>query len=322
MSDLKLFHIQDGAVAEIFGQAVQVERSLQNLCEQNLEALLGVRFLASEYSTGPVHGGRIDTLGLDEDGSPVIIEYKRSVNENVINQGLFYLDWLLDHKKEFQWLVMERFGADAAKAVDWSGPRLLCIAGDFTKYDGHAVNQIARNIELLRYRRFGDQFLLLELVHAPKYARTVSVKEANVGAAGGIALAVGPDVGTNGASETNQSSRISYRIEKASPSLRDLLEAVRSYLLSLGDDVQQKELQHYIAFKRIKNFACVEIYPKAQTVTVYLKIDPMTVELEPGLTRDVRKIGHLGTGDLEVSMTSLDDFARAQALFQRAYERG
>ena len=75
---------------------MQVEKSLQVLFEANLEALLGIRFLGTEHSTGPVHGGRIDTLGLDEDNSPVIIEYKRSVNENVINQGLFYLDWLLD----------------------------------------------------------------------------------------------------------------------------------------------------------------------------------------------------------------------------------
>ena len=55
--------------------------------EKNLEALLGVRFLASEFTTS--NGGRIDTLGLDENGCPVILEYKRASNENVINQGLF-----------------------------------------------------------------------------------------------------------------------------------------------------------------------------------------------------------------------------------------
>ena len=74
-----------------------VEKSVQVLFEKNLEALLGVRFLATEYTT--THGGRIDTLGLDENGCPVILEYKRASNENVINQGLFYLDWLMDHRK-------------------------------------------------------------------------------------------------------------------------------------------------------------------------------------------------------------------------------
>jgi RecB family endonuclease NucS len=93
VSDIKLFRLDPAGITELPGEAVQVEKSLQTLFERDLDALLGVRFLASEHSTGPVHGGRIDTLGLDEDGSPVIIEYKRAVNETVINQGLFYLDW-------------------------------------------------------------------------------------------------------------------------------------------------------------------------------------------------------------------------------------
>src|SRR5690349_12075373 len=134
--------------------------------EHHLESFLGVRFVASEYATGKTHGGRIDTLGLDDNNCPVIIEYKRSLNENVINQGLYYLDWLMDHKAEFTLLVMKRLGAVVAEQVEWSSPRLLCIAGDFTKFDEHAVQQINRNIELLRYRRYGSSLLVLELVNA------------------------------------------------------------------------------------------------------------------------------------------------------------
>ena len=89
MSDIKVFRIKGAAVEELKGTSVSVEKSLQNLIEKHLEAFLGVQFLASEYSTGKKHGGRIDTLGIDENGSPVIIEYKRAVNENVINQGLY-----------------------------------------------------------------------------------------------------------------------------------------------------------------------------------------------------------------------------------------
>src|ERR1700722_6656040 len=152
MSDIKLFAIGESRVAELAGSAVQIEASLQSLFESNLEALLGVRLVAHEYSTGPVHGGRIDTLGLDEDGSPVIIEYKRALNENVINQGLYYLDWLMDHRGDFAVVVQKQLGREAADNIDWSGPRLLCIAGDFTRYAEHAVKQTARNIELIRYR--------------------------------------------------------------------------------------------------------------------------------------------------------------------------
>ena len=154
MSDIKLFEVRAGGVAELPSSSMQVESSLQRIFEQSLESILGVRFLAHEHSTGPVHGGRIDTLGLDEDGSPVIIEYKRALNENVISQGLFYLDWLMDHRGDFTVVVQQRLGQEVASQIDWSGPRLLCIAGDFTRYDEYAVKQIARNIELIRYRRF------------------------------------------------------------------------------------------------------------------------------------------------------------------------
>ena len=311
MSDIKLFKIEGGAASEVSGSALQIEKSLQSAFEKNLEVLLGIKFLASEHATGPVHGGQIDTLGVDEDGCPVIIEYKRSVNENVINQGLFYLDWLLDHRKEFQWLVMEKLGSEVAKEIDWSAPRLICIAGDFTRYDEHAVKQIARNIELIRYRRFDGNLLLLELVRAPKQTKTAissAIQEDESGESAGDG------------SETYLSQQISYRISQSDQALRDLLEAVRQFLIALGDDVQMKELKYYIAFKRIKNFACVEVYPQAKVVTIHLKVDPQSVDLEDGFSRDVTNIGHFGTGDLQLTLKNMDDFSKAQPLLRKSYE--
>ena len=313
MSDIKLFRVTPGAPAqELASQSPQVEKSLQSLFESNLETLLGVRFLASEFSTGPIHGGRIDTLGLDEDGSPVIIEYKRSTNENVINQGLFYLDWLMDHKKDFQWLVMDVLGQEIASKVEWSAPRLICIAGDFTRYDGYAVKQINRSIELLRYRRFANDLLMVELVHTPRTAPK-STSSSNV------AAPIDPEAPQK---DPYLSSRIDYRLTNASDELREIWDATSTYLTSFGDDVQVKEVKFYYAFKRIKNFACLELYPQSKTVVAYLKLNPDSVMLEDGFTRDVRKIGHFGTGDLEVTLRSLDDVAKAQPLFQRAYEGG
>ncbi|MDP3523842.1 MAG: DUF5655 domain-containing protein [Hoeflea sp.] len=319
MSDIKLFQFGENGVAELPGTAVQVEKSLQIMFEANLEALLGVRFLASEHTTGPVHGGRIDTLGLDEDNSPVIIEYKRSVNENVINQGLFYLDWLLDHRKEFQWLVMERLGQEAANAVDWSAPRLLCIAGDFTRYDEHAVKQIARNIELFRYRRFGAALLMMELVHAPKTSKISNGKAATEAKTVSTAAQTG-DAGQE--IDPYLSQRMSYRLSQSSSDLRDIYDAVYQFLVGLGDDVQMKELKFYTAFKRIKNFVCMEIYPQARVVTLFLKLDPERVIIEEGFTRNVREVGHFGTGDLQVTLKTMADFERAQRLLVRAYEGG
>jgi len=100
MSDTKLFKITNNQAIQLSSKSVELERSLQSVIEKNMETFFGTTFLESEYSTGKVHGGRIDSLGIDENNCPVIFEYKRSINENVINQGLFYLDWLMDHKAD------------------------------------------------------------------------------------------------------------------------------------------------------------------------------------------------------------------------------
>jgi hypothetical protein len=58
MSDIKLFRISNGAVHELQGPSIAIEKTLQTLIETQLEGFLGVRFLATEYPTGKTHGGR------------------------------------------------------------------------------------------------------------------------------------------------------------------------------------------------------------------------------------------------------------------------
>jgi predicted transport protein len=287
MSDLKLFRVKSGSASELEGRAAGLEKSLQKLIESNLEPLLGIKFLASEYSTGKKHSGRIDTLGIDENGCPVIIEYKRSLNENVINQGLFYLDWLMDHRAEFQLLVMKQLGNGADDGIDWSGPRLLCIAGDFTRYDEYAVGQMNRSIELIRYKKFGDDLLPLELVSA-------------TGGNGGG----GAGGGGGGGADPKEMSQI---IKETSGPLNDLYEELEAFLTALGDDVQVKVLKHYVAFKRLRNFVTAGIYPKLKSVTLWVKVDPDSIQLEQGFTRDARSIGHRGVGDLEITLRTHED---------------
>ena len=304
MSDIKLFRIGQEQVSELVGATDTIEKSLQTLFEKNLEALLGVRFLASEFIT--THGGRIDTLGLDENGCPVILEYKRASNENVINQGLFYLDWLMDHRKDFQWLVLDKLGKPAAEAVDWSAPRLICIAGNFNRYDDHAVKQIQRNIELIRYRRFGPDLLMLDLVSATAVTGGIGdAKPASPGEGGGV---------------PNKYKTISTVMSELDAGMIDRFEALRAFMTALGDDVQETTLRFYIAFKRIKNFACVEFRPTASKILLFVKVDPAEISLEPSFTRDVSDVGHFGTGDLEITLSKPEDLERAKPLIMRSYE--
>lgn len=302
MGDIKLFQITGNHVTELVGQAVTVEKSLQTLIERHLEAFLGVRFLASEYSTGRTHGGRIDTLGIDENGYPVIIEYKRATNENVINQGLFYLNWLLDHRGEFELMVLRQYGQEAANEIEWSNPRLLCIAGDFTRYDEHAVQEINRTVELIRYHTYGENLLLLELVNAVSVQTTTPASSSTT-------------VGNK-----NVYKSVTEYLEQAPSSLQDLYYELDAFILALGDDVQKKTLKLYFAYKQIKNFACIEVHPQSHHLLVFVKVNPDTVELEEGFTRDVRDIGHFGTGDLELRIDSHDDLEKAKSFIVASYE--
>lgn len=305
MSDIRLFRLAKGKAAELQGEASDLEKPLQTLIERNLDRLLGVRFVASEYMTGGTHPGRIDTLGLDENNSPVIIEYKRSVGENVINQGLFYLDWLMDHRAEFEALVRRTLGTTAAASIDWNAPRTICIASNFTRYDAHAIQQMNRGIELLRYRRFGKDLFLLELVNLPgaQPARGRRTGRRPVGPAGG------------GGDKT-----VAEWLRTLPPAMRDLFESLDGYITSLGDDVQRKELRLYVAFKRIRNFASVVF--QSNRLKLYLHLNPSTVHLEAGFSRDVRRKGHWGTGSLELSLKGPADLEKAKPLIRRAYEGG
>ena len=308
MSDIKLFRLTQGQATELQGDASDLEKPLQTLIENNLEPLLGIRFLATEYSTGKIHAGRIDSLGLDENNCPVILEYKRSTGESIINQGLYYMDWLMDHQAEFKLLVIEKLGQEASANIDWSAPRLVCIAADFTKFDAHAVQQISRNIELIRYRLFGEELLLLEQANAPNASN------------GGTPVSKNGKTIKNTADKEMASSDKTYVecIDTISEPLKELLATLEDYIISLGDDVQKKELKLYAAFKRLKNFTSVVI--QKNRLLLYLNLNPAQLSPLPAIARDVSQCGHWGTGDLELAISSSNDLEIAKPLILMAYE--
>lgn len=309
MSDIKLFSIINQSAQELEAKTAVLEKDLQNHIERHMDVLLGVRFLATEYSTGKTHKGRIDSLGLDENGCPVIVEYKRYSNENVINQGLFYLDWLLDHQAEFKWLVMEKLGKETAEGIEWDGTRLICIASDFNKYDEHAVQQINRNIELMRYRYFGEELLLLELVNAQTVTQVV--ERASVDKASKLSVAT----------SNNKDKTQRERLEEASPELIELFNTLCSYTEQLGDEVQRKELKLYTVFKRIRNFMSVVVMPGKNDpkLLVYLKLAGDSAK-EDGFSRNVTNIGHWGTGNFELTLRTNEDWLKAKELILQSYE--
>ncbi|PLX70402.1 MAG: DUF91 domain-containing protein [Denitrovibrio sp.] len=303
MGDFQLFRYDNKKVEEIKGSSVALEKALQNLIETHLETFIGVRFLESEYSTGKVHGGRIDSLGIDENGCPVIIEYKRSTNENVINQGLYYLDWLMDHKAEFELLVMNKLGKETSEHIEWGSPRLICIAGDFTKYDSHAVQQIDRNISLMRYKKFGEDLLMLELVNSTTSSSKIKETTEHSPAA----------------KSAKKYKLVTDFYNDMSQDMKNLYEDIRHYIISLGDDVQENTLMYYIAFKRVKCFATAEFRPQKKCIMLYVKADPAEMSFNDGITRDVSNLGRLSPCNIEMTIKDASDFEKIKPLIVSSY---
>jgi len=319
MSEIRLFRLSDDSVEPIVGSAVVLEKSLQTLIERHAEALLGIRFLASEYPTTKSHSGRIDTLGIDESGSPVIIEYKLSVNENVINQGLFYLNWLMDHRADFKLLVLEQLGAGVATAIEWGSPRLVCIAGDFTKYDQHAIHEMPRNIDLVRYRRYGHDLLLLEQV-ASSAVEIGPIKAPVKVSATEKRGTVDDDVDSTPRdyfTGVGGRAKVLDQLDQCSPEVRDRYETLRAYALGLGDGVHEHFRNRYIAFRGLKHFAYVRFRPTQNKIRVEVKLDAATLAAEAGFVHEQNAKGHWPF----LEIVSKEDVERAIPLIERSYQR-
>lgn len=288
----------ESSVLQIKPTSFQSEKQLQKLFEENLEQLLGVRFIATEFFTGDRQKGRIDTLGLDQDGSPTIIEYKKSSKENVINQGLFYMDWLVDHKGDFVIAAQKVLGNGID--IDWSQPRLILIAESFSEYDKYAVNRIGANIELWTFRCYGEDFLYLDPLFTTNPVKV-----------------------SKGGKDEIDIPLVAYTIDDhlkgKDENIHALFLALQERIISLAEEgeILEKPVKTYIGYKHGKNFCEVEI--QASSLKIWLDIPNELLEDPHNFGRDVSEIGHYGTGDVEVRLKSFDDLDNIMNLIEQSY---
>lgn len=160
---MAIFEIDNGKAKRVRLSEFKIEKDLQRLVEENLETVFNCRFIASEFSTGNIHSGRIDTLAISEDLNPVIIEYKKVASSELINQSLYYLHWIKDHRGDFQIAANRTLNAEVE--VDWSDIRVICLAPEYKKYDLHAVQVMGANIELWQYKIYENGILSIEEVY-------------------------------------------------------------------------------------------------------------------------------------------------------------
>ena len=288
------------------------EKEIQTLIQHNLETVFSCQLIATEFSTGVQHAGRIDTLALSEDGNPVIIEYKKVESSELINQSLYYLSWLNDHRGDFQVAVNKALCRSVD--VDWSAIRVICLAPGYKKFDLHAVQMMGASIELWQYRLFENGGFYLEEV----FRRSTSLlpsTDFDEGNKNPTMVAAGKKAAVTRATGV-------YSFDEHTKGLSDdllkIVQDLRDFILGLDEAIEEAPKKFYVAYKATKNFACLEV--QKSKLLLFLKLDPKQLVTMPKNARDVGNIGHYGTGDLELTIHTPDEAKAAQSLIKSSFE--
>lgn len=306
---MPLFSVNKTTLHAVPQKPFPSEKELQRLIESNLDTVFKCRKVASEFSTGAMHAGRIDTLALSEDNNPVIIEYKNAESSDLINQSLFYLDWIQDHRGDFQVAAQHAFGEKTH--IDWSAVRVICIAPNYRKYDMHAARVMGAPLELWTYRLFENEVIYLEEV--------LRKSDAGVGAALGSKNPVMVAAGKKAAiARATGTYTFDQHIAKKPDVIRQLALAVNEFTTALDSSIEVVPKKFYVAYKTSQNILCLEV--KRQKLHLFLKLDPKRFRGPKGLSRDVSAVGHFGTGDLEITVTNQAELEQAKPFVKKAYE--
>lgn len=248
---MPIYREEDGQLKKLKSFVADKEKKLQELVENNLMETLDMHFLETEYTT--TFGGRIDTLAVDRNGAPVIIEYKRNKNDNVINQALSYLKWLQAQKVEFfEMLVIKKLGNEISKnlKIDWQNPRVICIAESYSKFDIDTVEVIPMRIELFKYRYYENGIFSLEPLNASEQK---SSNKASV--------------------ESPAKSPLDYSVEqhlkKPTDKIKSIFNEVRSRIFEIDENIKEKATSLYIGYRVTKTFA--EIILGKNQIILYLR---------------------------------------------------
>lgn len=300
---MPIFKTSSGKLKKLNVLPLDKEKNLQALVEDNLMEVLELRFLATEYVT--TFGGRIDTLAVDTNGAPVIIEYKRNKNENVINQSLSYLKWLKTQKPGFfEKLMQDKLGKDIADKIklDWNNPRVICIAETYSKFDIDTVEVVPLRIELLKYRYYQDGIFSLDSVTVTN----------DLAAEAPIA---DKKAGKKTAGEDKGPASIDGLVAKGSLPTKALFDALRERIIEIDENVVEKPTSLYIAYRLSNNFA--EVYVGRNQLKVHLR--PIDYD-DPKKVVEKIPEGYNWTMDRRVYLNSLDDLDYVVGLIEQSYK--
>ncbi|AXG74624.1 hypothetical protein DVK85_10415 [Flavobacterium arcticum] len=281
------------------------EKEIQSLIESNLQSLLKLDYIRSEFSH---NNFRVDTLAFDnESKSFVIIEFKREKNFSVIDQGYAYLSLMLNNKADFILEYNERKDIPLKRSdVDWTQSKVIFISPHFTTYQKEAINFKDLPIELWEIKKYENNtisFNQLQKTYANESIKTISNKETVKNVSNEVVV------------YTEEAHLIKTDFET-----KELYESYKEGILNLEDNIELNPKKHYIGFKIDGNTFCDIVF---QNKTLKIFINLKYGELNDGkdLARDVSNIGHWGNGAYEIKVSDTENLEYILSLIKQSLRK-
>jgi len=298
---MKIYSLQKQKLNEIKENPFKLEREIQNLFENNLDELMGLTFVKSEFS---IKNKRIDTLAFDKQTNAfVIIEVKRDKNLSVVDQGFTYLSLMLENKADFIVEYNECLkGKLTRDDVDWTQSRVAFISTAFTENQIQATNFKDIAIELWEVKQYANDLIVV-----------LPIKKTN--SAASIKPVMQKNQALKKVSEEIKVYTEDDHLIGADENIIELYEKFKSSVFNLADDIEVQPQKYYIAFKKNKNLFDVEILKKSLKIAVNTKFGSLNDPKQ--IARDVRNVGHRGNGDYQIQIDSDADLEYIMSLLKQ-----
>jgi len=298
---MQIYNIQNDKLVELEEKVFKLEREIQNLFENNLQSVMGLMLVSSERT---IKNRRIDTLAYDEQANAfVIIEYKRDRNSSVFDQGITYLQLMLQNKADFVLELSNKQKRFITKDdIDWTQSRVVFVSPSFNEIQIQATDFKDFAVELIEVKRFDKDTLVINSIKKSRTAESIKPL----------------------AQQDKELKRItdeivvydeSYHFDNSSEEMVELYEKFKSAVFNLADDIDVHPQKYYISFKKNKNLFDIEILKKSLKIAVNCKFG--TLNDPKAIARDVRQIGHRGNGDYQIQIDSDKDLEYIMSLLKQ-----
>jgi predicted transport protein len=296
-----LYNNNSNKLTHVKENPFKLEREIQNIFENNLQDIMGLQMVKSEFA---IKNKRIDSLAFDKQSNAfIIIEYKRDKNYSVVDQGLTYLNLMLQNKAEFILTYNETLKDTLhSKDVDWSQSRVAFVSPSFTENQISASDFKDFGIELWEIKQFENNIISINSIKKSKGAESIK-----------------PLLENSEKLKEVKENIIVYTEEdhykNGSVATIELYEKFKNSILNLADNIEILPQKFYIAFKKGSNISDIEIQKKSLKIFINAKIG--TLDDPKGLAKDVSNIGHRGNGDYQIQIENDKDLEYIMSLIKQ-----